>query len=335
MSRRRIGIIGLGAAAIPHAKSLVDLHARVDVAAAYSPSEARRSAFAEQFPFPLVETPGAIFGDGSIEAVLILTPPAAHLDLVRSAARAGKHVLLERPLEISLDRAKQVVENCRTAQVRLGVVMQRRFRPAAMKLKEALEEGILGRVVSCSASIRHWLPQSHYDEPGRGTREGEGGGVLAAQGMSTLDLMLSFAGPVSEVRSYATTSFLHRMKTEDLVVGALKFQNGAFGTLEATTAAYPGYPDRIELACEKGGAVLTGDGLSMFRMDGHVVEVEPEPSNMVAPHDDHRALLTDFLDAIEYKRDPKITGADVLRVHHLIDALLESAALGRATAVKG
>lgn len=341
MARRRFGIIGLGMAVTPHAKSLLELQDRVEVAAAYSPTETRRKAFAEKFPFPLVETPGAIFGDGSIDAVMILTPPGTHLDLVRSASKAGKHVLLEKPLELTSDRAAELVHLCRTANVRLGVVLQHRFKPAALKLKEMLQSGLLGRIVSCSAAMRLWRPQSYYDEPGRGTRKRDGGGVLLTQGIHTLDLMLSLAGPVSEVRSYATTSFMHKMETEDLVVAAVKFQNGAFGVIEATTAAYPGFPERIELACEKGGAVLAGTALSVFRMDGQVIEVEPDQSPggagadpMAFPNDYHRALLADFLDAIEQKRDPKITGAEALRVHHLIDALLEAAALGRSTAVK-
>lgn len=341
MARRRIGIIGLGFAATPHARSLLDLQERVEVAACYSPTEARRKAFAEKFPFPLVETPGAVFGDGSIDAVMILTPPGTHLDLVRSAAKAGKHILLEKPLEVTTSRAVELVHLCRIAHVRLGVVLQHRFKPAALKLKESLASGTLGRIVSCSATMRQWLPQSYYDQPGRGTRLRDGGGVLLTQGIHTLDLMLSFAGPVSEVRGYATTSFMHKMETEDLAVAALKFQNGAFGVIEATTAAYPGYPERIELACEKGGAVLHGTRLSIFRMDGQVIEVGPEKcagttgaDPMVSANEHHRALLEDFLDAIEQKREPKSNGAEALRVHHLIDAILEAAALSRPVTIR-
>jgi UDP-N-acetyl-2-amino-2-deoxyglucuronate dehydrogenase len=341
MTRRRIGIIGLGMAATPHAQSLLDLQERVEVAAAYSPTEARRKAFAEKFPFPLVETPGAIFGDGSIDAVMILTPPGTHLDLVRSAAKAGKHILLEKPLELTTARASELVHICRIANVRLGIVLQHRFKPAALKLKEALASGILGRVVSCSAAMRLWRPQSYYDEPGRGTRMRDGGGVLLTQGIHTLDLMLTLAGPVSEVRGYATTTFMHKMETEDLAVAALKFQNGAFGVIEATTTAYPGFPERIELACEKGGAVLTGTGLSIFRLDGQVIEVEPDRSPggtgadpMDFPNDYHCALIADFLDAIEQKREPKANGTEVLRAHQLIDAILEAAALSRPVALR-
>lgn len=134
MNRHRIGIIGLGNAAIPHAQGFLDLADRVEVAAAYSPSEARRRAFGEKFPFPLVETPGAIFGDGSIDAVAILTPPNSHLELVRSAASAGKHVLLEKPIDTTTERAAEIIRVCKTASVRLAVSLQHRFRPSAINL---------------------------------------------------------------------------------------------------------------------------------------------------------------------------------------------------------
>ncbi len=338
MNRHRIGMIGLGAASIPHAQSFLDLGDRVEVAAAYSPTEARRKAFAEKFPFPLVETPGAIFGDGTIDAVAILTPPNTHLELVRSAARAGKHILLEKPIDTTSERAAEIIRTCRNSSVRLAVSLQHRFRPSAMNLLEALRSGILGRVLTCSCSIRLWRPQEYYDEAGRGTRKRDGGGVLLTQAIHTLDLMTNFAGPASEVKGYATTTFMHKMETEDLVVAALKFANGAFGTIEATTAAYPGYPERIELACERGSATLKGHSLTIVRNDRQVVEMKTDVSNdaLLArqPHDDHKALIADFLDAIDEKRDPLASGMELLRAHRLIEALLETAATGRPIAVK-
>src|SRR5262249_44734783 len=159
-----------------------------------------------------------------------------HLDLVRRCAAAGKHILLEKPLEISTERALELIEAARGARVTLGVVLQHRFRPAGIKLAELLRAGALGEIAGCSTAIRLWRPQSYYDQPGRGTRARDGGGVLLTQGIHTLDLMLSLAGDVEEVCGYATTTRVHRMETEDLVCAAARFANGAFGTIEATTA---------------------------------------------------------------------------------------------------
>jgi UDP-N-acetyl-2-amino-2-deoxyglucuronate dehydrogenase len=333
MARRRVAIIGLGMAVTPHARSLLDLRDRVEVAAAYSPSEARRADFSARFPFPPGTSLDGIFADTSIDIVAILTPPSTHLDLVRRAAAAGKHVLLEKPLEITTERASELVQVCRTAGVRLGVVLQHRFRPAAVRLRELLGAGALGALVGCSTSIRLWRPQSYYDASGRGTRARDGGGVLLTQGIHTLDLMLSLAGPVAEVSGYATTTGVHRMETEDLACAAVRFANGALGVIEPTTCAYPGFPERIETTGETATAVLAGTRLDIYHHDGRVTEVAPDSSAggtgadpMAFPHDYHRALLTDFLDALDQGREPAINGEEALKVHRLIDAMLAASA---------
>ena len=263
LPRHRTAIIGLGMAVTPHANSLMDLRDRVEVVTAFSPSRERREAFAGRFPFPTCDSLDAVLDDPSIASMLVLTPPNTHLEIVRSAAAAGKNVLLEKPVETTTERATQLVETCERAGVTLGVVLQHRFRPAAEALASCLRGGRLGAIAGCSATIRLWRPQSYYDEPGRGTFARDGGGVLISQGIHTLDLMLSLAGSVAEVRAFAATSPLHRMETEDVVAAAMRFENGALGTLDATTAAYPGFPERIEIIGRNGTAVLAGTGLEI------------------------------------------------------------------------
>ena len=178
MTKTRVGIIGLGMAVGPHAKSLIDLADGIEVAGVFSPSRERREAFAARFAFPLAEDLDAILADRSVDAVLLLTPPNTHLDLVERAANAGKHVLLEKPVEISLARAEATVAACRKAGVTLGIVLQHRFRKPVERLGEILASGRLGRMVGASADVRNWRPQSYYDVPGRGTYARDGGGVL-------------------------------------------------------------------------------------------------------------------------------------------------------------
>ncbi|MEA2928187.1 MAG: hypothetical protein QOG38_615, partial [Hyphomicrobiales bacterium] len=262
MPKHRIAIIGLGMAVTPHAKSLIDLKDRVAVAAAFSPSEGRRKAFGAKFPFPPSGRLDAILADETIDAVAILTPPNTHLDLVRKCAEAGKHILLEKPLEVSSERAVALVDAAAKAGVTLGIMLQHRFRPAGVKLRTMIASGELGRIVGCSTVIRLWRPQSYYDVEGRGTKARDGGGVLITQGIHTLDLMLSLAGPIAEVSAYAATSSVHRMETEDMVAAAVKYANGAFGTIDATTAAYPGFAERIEIVGEKATASLVGSDLN-------------------------------------------------------------------------
>ncbi len=204
-----------------------------------------------------------------------------------------------------------------------------------------LQAGELGAILGASAAIRLWRPQSYYDVPGRGTLARDGGGVLLTQGIHTLDLLLSLAGDAAEVMAYVTTTPLHRMETEDHVTATLRYRNGALGSIEATTAAFPGYPERIDIMGEKGSASLAGTALTVALADGRKVETTADETGggtgadpMDFPHDYHRALIADFLDALECNREPHISGGAALRVHFLIDALLESGRTGQPAAVR-
>jgi predicted dehydrogenase len=325
----RVAIVGLGMAVTPHAKSLLDLKHRASVAYAYSPTRERRAKFAERFDFPLIDRLDTIANDPTVDAVLILTPPSTHLGLVERFAAAGKHILLEKPLEITLERSERLVQAARN--VTLGVVLQHRFRPAAAKLHDIVASGRLGKLVSASAAIPNWRPQSYYDQPGRGTRARDGGGVLLTQGIHTLDLLGWYAGEVTEARSLWTTTPVHRMETEDLACAAVRFSSGALGTVHATTTAYPGFPERIELIGTNGTALLEGTSLRAQFMDGGSEEMKTEAGGggtgadpMAFPHDWHCDLLVDFLDAIETRRAPRSSGEEALRVHRLIDRILRS-----------
>ena len=323
----RVGLVGLGMAVTPHAKSLLDLKDRAEVAYAFSPSRERRAKFAQRFPFPQCDRLEAILGDRSVDAVLVLTPPNTHLEIVERCAAAGKHVLLEKPLEISTARAEELVR--KSSRIKLAVVLQHRFRPAAEKLREMLP--LLGKLVSASAAIPNWRPQSYYDQPGRGTRSRDGGGVLLTQAIHTLDLFLSYAGEPDEVKAFAATTPVHRMETEDLAVAAVRFKNGALGTVHATTAAYPGFPERIELIGTQGSALLEGTSLKMSFSDAQSFEMKTESGGggtgadpMAFPHDWHRSVLKDFLDSIEQNGEPRVSGAEALKVHRFIDRMLLS-----------
>jgi UDP-N-acetyl-2-amino-2-deoxyglucuronate dehydrogenase len=334
--RYRAGIIGLGMASPPHALSLLDLKDRVDVAAAFSPSAARRNAFAERFGFPVVDSADAIFKDRSIDYVLILTPPNTHLQLVQQAAETGKHVLIEKPLDITLERAEQLVETARKASIRLGVTLQRRFRQSFVETARRIAEGELGEIVSASMKLANWRPQTYYDEPGRGTLARDGGGVLMTQAIHMIDQLIALAGLPVKVNCLATTTPLHTIETEDLVHATLRFGNGAIGALSATTAAYPGFPDSLEILGTRGSAKLEGDCGIISLLDGQTIPLTdgiPDHGSGADPmafsHHHHRALHANFLDALEADRSPRVSGNEALAAHRLIDALLRSSKDGR------
>ena len=337
MTRKRAAIIGLGMAVKPHAEGYLELADRVEVAHAFSPTKARRDAFAGQYGFPVTDDIDAIFADPTVDYVTILTPPNTHLELTQRCAAAGKHVLLEKPLEVSTDRARDLVAACRDAGLRLGIVLQHRFRPSAIRLRAIMESGRLGAVIGASVSVLNWRPQSYYDEPGRGDRDRDGGGVLMTQGIHTLDLFLSLAGMPDEVVGYTATTPVHRMETEDMAGAVMKYGNGAIATLTATTAAYPGFPEVITLYCENGTANVNGAALHVQYSDGTEERFgggDGAPGAGADPmaftSDWHRALIEDFMDALDEGRDPAITGESALDAHCLIDAILLSSDCGKA-----
>jgi UDP-N-acetyl-2-amino-2-deoxyglucuronate dehydrogenase len=342
----RIALIGLGMAVTPHARSLVDLKAKADVVWAMSPTAARREAFAAKFPFPTTGDIDAIAADASVDAVGILTPPNTHLELVEKFAAAGKHILLEKPLDVTTARSQAIIEAGENAGVTIAVMLQHRFKPASEKLAALLASGRLGRIVACSTRIPWWRPQSYYDVEGRGTLARDGGGVLITQGIHVLDLMLSLsnlgAGPIAEVCGFATTTPVHRMQTEDYSAHAVRYQNGALGVIEATTANYPGDAERIEFIGTNGTAVLSGYGYAARFHDGTREEFLPPLETMgggadpmAFPHDLHMAVWDDFLDAITQKRAPRVTAREAMKVHHLVEAMLEAGKTGMTVRVSG
>jgi UDP-N-acetyl-2-amino-2-deoxyglucuronate dehydrogenase len=334
----RLAVIGLGMAVAPHARSLIDLEASglVQVAAAWSPSEARRRAFAAAYPFPICDTLDAIVQDRSIDAALVLTPPNARQALVETLAQAGKHILSEKPLGRTTRTAEHLVSVCEAAGVTLGVVLQHRFRPASLRLRALLAEAALGDPAVIQLAMPWWRPQRYYDEPGRGTLARDGGGVLISQAIHALDLMLSLTGPVSAVAAVAGTSALHRMETEDSVGAGLRFANGAIGSVFASTACYPGVSESLTLACTRATSTITGGSLHVAWHDGRVEQFAGEAQTgggadpMAFPHDAHRALIEDFVVAIRNGAEPRVNGRRALEVHRLIDALLASAQEGRS-----
>lgn len=339
--KRRIAFVGLGMASKPHFASLRDLSDRVEIAACYTPSAERRAAFAQANPdLPVTESLDGTLADPAIDGVILLTPPNTHLDLVRRCAAAGKHVLVEKPIEVSVERARQCVEAMDKAGLRFGVVLQHRFRAASRRLRELVQGGELGALISGSAAVRWWRSPEYFAQPGRGMKDRDGGGVLLTQAIHTLDLFQSLTGPVTQVAAMAATSPLRSIDTEDIAAAAVRFGNGAIGTIDATTVSYPGQPERIELACEKGTAILLAEGLEIHWKDGRHVRHEGSQAGgggadpMAFSHEAHKALIADFIDAIEEDRDPLVSGREAIRVQVLIEAILRSAAEGRVLEVK-
>lgn len=332
----RIAVIGAGVAAPPHLRSLHDLRDRAEVAWVWGrdlqrlaqaglPAGARATTRLED-----------VLGDASVGAALVLTPPHTHLEIAERLAAAGKHVLVEKPVELTLARAEALVAACARHGVRLAVMLQHRASPAALQLADLVRGGSLGSLTGASATVRWWRPQSYYDQPGRGTLARDGGGVLMTQAIHTLDLLLHLVGAPQRVLGLAATSPVHRMETEDQAAALLQWENGAIGVIDATTAAYPGYPERIALNFTQGTATLEAGAMVVERPGLDTLRVgQPQASGSGAnlmgfDHAGHRAVIADFLAAIAEQRAPLTNGASALAVQRLIEAVLRSSAEGVA-----
>ena len=329
-----VGIIGLGMAVQPHAQALKQLAGSARFIAGFSPSRERRTAFEQTYGLPTVASEAALLEDPAVDVVLVLTPPRTHAEVALRAARAGKHVLVEKPLDVDLPRARNLVEAFEKAGRILGVVFQHRFRSSPLTLKRLLLEGALGDLLSVSASVRWWRSADYYAQPGRGMRARDGGGVLLTQAVHTLDLLLHLAGPATTVMARCSTSGLRKMDTEDIACAVVDYASGAVGVIDTTTVAYPGYPERIELAGTAGTALLEGDRLIVQRHGVPSLEEAGDSGGgggadpMAFSPEAHRRLIEEFLAAVRQGREPINNGRSGLAVHGLIDAMLESAAGG-------
>jgi len=335
----RLAVVGAGQAWAPHLQSIQDLASEVTLARVVARSAGKLAALS--LPAGTVASTRLedILEDAGITAVLVLTPPNTHLEIVAQLARAGKHVLVEKPLDVSLEKAQRMVDICEQSGVKLAVMLQHRMRAASLALARLIGEGALGELLSASASIRWWRPQTYYDEPGRGTLARDGGGVLMTQAIHNLDLMLSLTGMPDRVMAMAGTSAAHRMECEDTVSAVLHYPNGAIGSIDATTAAWPGFPERIALNFTGGSATLEAGELRAELTDGRQVQVGVRQATgsganiMAFDHAFHRALLQDFVAAIRNNTEPSVTGRSALQVQRLINAIMASSASGAAVSL--
>jgi predicted dehydrogenase len=323
-----IAVIGLGNALQPHARALVDLADRVRVVWAAASSETRLKDVAERYGFPTTTDVAHAIADPAVDAVMVLTPANAHLPIAEAAFVAGKHVFCEKPLEVSIQRGEQLVAAGRNAKRLLGICLQHRFRLGSRRLHEVLNEGALGNVQAATMMVPWWRPQSYYDEPGRGVKARDGGGVLITQAIHSLDLFRWLVGIERVEAAQVRTTDLHRMESEDYAAALVRLGNGAPGTIIGTVAAYPGSPEWLHIIGSRGTARLEGGSLRLSFLNGRE-EVLADDSGtgsganvMSFSHEAHKAVLSDFLDAIEQQRDPAIPGEEALATQRVIDAIL-------------
>ena len=338
----RLAVIGLGMATKPHLLALEALRGRVEVSGVFNRNRAKAEAVSAEHGWRVFDDLAAIAADPETDGVILATPPDQRAEIVAAMVAAGKPILMEKPVERSLAAARALVATCARTDVPLGIVFQHRFRSGALRLRELTDEGRLGRIALARATVPWWRDQSYYDAPGRGTLARDGGGVLISQAIHVLDLMLSLTGPAASVQAMCATTSLHAMETEDFVAAGLRFASGTVGSVVATTATWPGEGESLVLDGTLGTATLRGGRLDVAWRDGTTETVGEAAGGtgggadpMAFPFDWHRDLIADFADAVATGRPPTVTGAEALRVHALIDAMVRSGASGAAVDVAG
>ena len=342
----RFALVGTGMISKIHSQELLNIE-NAKITAVFSPVEKDAKSFAEKLGAAWYTDFHEMLKSPDIDVVNILTPSGLHGEMTIDAARAGKHVIVEKPMDISLEKAREMIQVCRENQVKLCVISQHRFDPSSIRLKSDIKSGQFGKTVLGQVSINWYRPQRYFTEsPWRGTWKMNGGGVLINQGIHTIDLLQFFMGEVESV--YAHTDILahQNIEVEDVAVATVKFKNGAFGTIVGTTAAYPGLSARLEIIGTNGTAVIENDTLTKYYLRP---DDDDEPGNAVNLAESindstnlnyasaadqlngtsHRLQFIDMIDAIKNDREPLVNGVEGYKALEVIKAIYRSSESGK------
>jgi UDP-N-acetyl-2-amino-2-deoxyglucuronate dehydrogenase len=301
----KVGLVGAGNISDTHARAARAAGLEVAAVAGDNRDKARR--LAERYgaaPFDSLD----LLLRQPIDIVMIGSPSGCHADQAVAAARAGKHVLVEKPVDVSTARIDALLEEVDRAGVTLGVFFQDRLHPDAVAMKRAIDGGEIGAPILATGEVKWQRPAEYYaSSRWRGTWALDGGGALINQGIHTVDLLLYLLGPVAQVWGRTATR-LHRIEAEDTAVVMLEFVNGAFATVQATTAAHPSQPRRVEVVGTKGTLVFS----------------ETATSAAVANERPHQRIVEDFVDAIRNRRPPICDGHEGRRSVAVVEAVYAS-----------
>jgi len=328
-----VGLIGAGNISDTHARALRAMSG-VEIVGVYAPTLARAEAFAARYGGAPHDSLERLLAQHPLDLVVIGTPSGMHADQGIAAAARGLHVLVEKPIDVTTARTDALIEAAARAGVTLGVIFQDRLKPDVRRLKALVDAGRLGTPILANARVKWYRPPSYYEgSRWRGTRALDGGGALMNQGVHTVDLLLWLFGPVRQVFARTITG-LHAIEVEDTAVAVLEFANGAVGTLEAATSAYPGYSRQLELTGSNGTVRLDGDDLVAIDLkDARDAETPTAPaavtasaaSPVVADPTAHVRVFEDFVSAVARGAAPACDGPGGRHSVALIEAIYQSA----------
>lgn len=348
-------LVGCGSIAPTHARALKALPDDARLIVCCDTVAERAERLAAEYGLRTAEFE-SVLRDPAIDAITFCTPSGLHANLAGTALRAGKHVVVEKPMDVSTAACDSLLAAQRASGRQLAVISQHRFDPASQLVRAALERGELGRLIAVDMRVPWYRKQDYYDSgEWRGTWELDGGGCLMNQGVHTVDLMLWLAGPASKIYCEMRTAAHERIEVEDQICGTIVFANGAIGTLFASTSCYPGFPARLALHGTEGSAVIEGDELQLLAIRGretmqgrsahsHAVQVASGGTKSATENatpldtptaeawawgDAHRAQFLDFIRAIRDGRSPLVDGQAGRNAVAFIEAAYRSARAGQ------
>jgi predicted dehydrogenase len=329
-----------------HARAIRDASEESQLVAVTDIDREKAEKVAAEFGVEVANDLDALLARDDIDAIAVCVPSGLHAQVALAAMAAGKHVVVEKPADISLAEIDKMIAARDAAGVQVMSISQHRFDEASQIVHRAVTDGKFGVITSGSAAINWWRSQGYYDSGDwRGTWELDGGGALMNQGVHTVDLLVWMLGKPVEVFAYATRRAHERIEVEDIAVATVKFESGAVATILGTTAAYPGLTIRVHVHGAKGSAVIDNDRLSYFHVDDGTTKESAygasgagnQAEQLVGPDartNDHAEQYRDFLNALRTGDKPLVTLEEARRSVGVVLGVYESARTGAPVALE-
>ncbi len=330
----KVGLIGTGAISHKHAQAYQNIG--FEIAAVYNRDPERGRAFCQQYGGDYFPNWKDVCTHPRVDFIDVCTFPDLRLEPLKLAADHGKHVQVQKPIAIDVETAREMVAYCAEKKVKLGVVSQGRFNDAMLFLKRAVDGGRLGKIFQADAYVKWWRSEEYYSRPIKGSWAVEGGGSVINQGIHQVDWLLHLIGGAKRVYAEWHLGARHKIESDDVCSAVLRYQSGATGVIQTSTAMWPGFTERIELHGTKGSAIMSGDRISKWEVvDDAEAESDPAPiaAEVASGASDPMAiglapferLFLDFGASIREDREPQSSGAGGLRALELVQAIYASA----------
>lgn len=330
MKKIRIAILGCGTIGDVHARAIAELPEICELAAICDVNPDRAEEYAKKYGTKAYSDYAKMLSDPKIDAVSICTPSGMHADQSIAAMEAGKHVLCEKPLALTVRDAERICECEARTNKKVSVIFQMRFIEDMQYLKKVLSEGLLGTLVFCDLYMKYWRDESYFKvSPWRGTFAMDGGGALMNQGIHGVDIMHFLCGTPRLLTAKAKT-LVHNIETEDTVVCAVEYPSGALGVIQASTSANPGFDRRIEIHGSRGYAVVIDARIEKLFVDGKFLidtkietgaGTKSDPTKM--SHDKHTLQMKNFVRSLLGEEELRSTSRDGLAAVSFVEKVYE------------